>query len=75
MPALRRENEITSSFIARRRGKIRCAAYDAAIAEVIFYVFAADVRRWLGKDNSSTASGLAHLKGLFAVVVTGLEEG
>ncbi len=58
---------------ARRRGTIRCESSDAAIAQVIFYVFAADVRRWLGQKNRSVASGLAHLRSLVTVVLTGLE--
>jgi AcrR family transcriptional regulator len=58
---------------ARLRGTIRCESSDAAIAQVIFYVFAADVRRWLGQDNSPIAAGLAHLKKLLTVVLTGLQ--
>jgi len=58
---------------ARRRGSIRCESSDAAIAQVIFYVFAADVRRWLGQKNGSIASGLGHLRSLLTVVLTGLE--
>lgn len=57
---------------ARRRGVVRCASNDASIAEVIFYVFAADVRRWLGQDNSPIAKGLDHLRDLLSVVLTGL---
>jgi len=58
---------------ARRRGSIRCESSDAAIAQVIFYVFAADVRRWLGQEKRSIASGLGHLRSLLTVVLTGLE--
>lgn len=58
---------------ARKRNAIRCASSDADIAEVIFYVFAADVRRWLGQEKTSIAAGLQHLRTLLAVVLTGLE--
>lgn len=55
---------------ARRRGMVRSASSDSAIAEVIFSIFAADVRRWLGEDDASIASGLAHLRTLLTVVTS-----
>jgi hypothetical protein len=58
---------------ARQYGAVKCTSSDASIAEVIFYVFAADVRRWLGQEDGSVASGLAHLRALLLVVLTGLE--
>src|SRR5271170_3895791 len=57
---------------ARTRGVISSASSDACIAEVIFYLFAADVRRWLGQERSSISDGLDHLGGLFTVVLVGL---
>jgi hypothetical protein len=57
---------------ARKRGFIKSASSDACIAEVIFYLFAADVRRWLGQERSPIADGLDHLGGLFTVVLAGL---
>jgi AcrR family transcriptional regulator len=57
---------------ARRRGKVRCASSDVAIADVIFYIFAADVRRWLGREKASIHSGLEHLRTLLTVVLGGL---
>jgi AcrR family transcriptional regulator len=57
---------------ARRRGSIHSTSPDSAIAEVIFYVFAADVRRWLGQEQASIVSGLEHLRTLLTVVLSGL---
>jgi AcrR family transcriptional regulator len=56
----------------RKRGVISSASSDACIAEAIFYLFAADVRRWLGQEPSSIADGLEHLGRLFTVVLVGL---
>jgi AcrR family transcriptional regulator len=58
---------------ARRRGAVKCESTNATIAEVIFYVFAADVRRWLGQETGSIASGVSHLRTLLSVILTGLE--
>jgi AcrR family transcriptional regulator len=57
---------------ARRRGTVKCTSSDARIAEVIFYVFAADVRRWLGQEDGTVASGIAHLRSLLEVVLSGV---
>jgi AcrR family transcriptional regulator len=56
----------------RERGGMSSASSDECIAEAIFYLFAADVRRWLGQERSSIADGLHHLGALFSVLLTGL---
>jgi AcrR family transcriptional regulator len=58
---------------ARKQNAVRCASSDADIAEVIFYVFAADVRRWLGQEKTSIAVGLQHLRTLLTIVMAGLD--
>jgi AcrR family transcriptional regulator len=57
---------------ARKRGTVSTASSDSVIAEVIFYIFAADVRRWLGQEKASITSGLEHLRTLLKVVLGGL---
>ena len=60
---------------ARERGAIKKEANDSHIAEVVFYVFAADVRRWLGQDESSTTAGVEHLRTLLEIILVGNENG
>ena len=60
---------------ARGRGQFASPARDDEIAQVIFYVFAAEVRRWLARDDVSADGGLAHFRRLLGVVVTGLRQG
>jgi AcrR family transcriptional regulator len=57
---------------ARKRGVISSVSSNARIAEAIFYIFAADVRRWLGEERGSIASGLDHLGDLLTVILVGL---
>ena len=59
---------------ARQRGTIQSSSEDSIIAEVIFYVFAADVRRWLGQSKASIATGLKHLRKLLTVVLEGNDQ-
>jgi AcrR family transcriptional regulator len=56
----------------RIRRVISSGSSDACIAEAVFYLFAADVRRWLGEERSSIADGLGHLSGLLTVLLVGL---
>jgi AcrR family transcriptional regulator len=57
---------------ARSRGRVNCSFSDENIAEAIFYIFAAGVRRWLGQEKSTIASGMDHLKTLLSIVLRGL---
>jgi len=58
---------------ARSSGRVNCIFSDEDVAEAIFYIFAADVRRWLGQEKSTITSGLNHLKTLLSVVLCGLQ--
>jgi AcrR family transcriptional regulator len=58
---------------ARTRGRVNCIFSDEDIAEAIFYIFAADVRRWLGQEKSTIRSGMDHLKTLLSIVLCGLQ--
>lgn len=57
---------------ARNKGEIKSPADDAVAAQIIFYVFAAEVRRWLSEEGASAEAGAEGLKRLLNVVVDGL---
>ena len=57
----------------RERGEVESASLDADIARLLFYVFAAEVRRWLGSANMSEDEGLHDLMRLIRIVFAGLE--
>ncbi len=58
---------------ARSRGMVKCSYSDENIAEALFYIFAADVRRWLGQEKATITSGLDHLQTLLSIVLCGLQ--
>ncbi|HKP77544.1 MAG TPA: hypothetical protein VJU34_00290 [Phenylobacterium sp.] len=49
------------------------ASTDADVARLLFYVFAAEVRRWLGSDSTSEDEGLHDLMGLVRIAFAGLK--
>ncbi|NPD66556.1 TetR/AcrR family transcriptional regulator [Lichenicola cladoniae] len=57
---------------ARKRGEINSVAGDAMAAQIIFYIFAAEVRRWLGEEEVSAEAGAEGLERLLKVVIDGL---
>jgi AcrR family transcriptional regulator len=60
---------------ARQRGAVTSAVDDAVIAQAIFYLFAAEVRRWLGSKETSVDHGLAQLRTLFLLLIDGIGPG
>lgn len=57
---------------ARESGQIAPPASDSVTARVIFYVFATEVRRWLGEEYVPPEQGVRKLRELLEVVVVGL---
>ena len=57
---------------ARRAGEITTTERSDVIAEVVFFVFAAQVRKWLGGASPKPEAGLARLRDLLTVVLNGL---
>jgi AcrR family transcriptional regulator len=60
---------------ARRAGAITTGERSEVIAEVVFFVFAAQVRKWLSGSSPRPEAGLARLRDLLTVVLNGLEPG
>ena len=60
---------------ASARGDIRPSQSTETVADVIFFVFAAEVRRWLGSGREGPEQGVRHLARLLDVVISGLAPG
>jgi AcrR family transcriptional regulator len=56
---------------AKRTGTIRTTAPTDVVAEVVFFVFAAQVRKWLGGSSHTPEAGLSRLRDLLGVVIGG----
>jgi AcrR family transcriptional regulator len=57
---------------AKRAGAIGTTPPTDVVAEVVFFVFAAQVRKWLGGSSQTPQAGLSRLRNLLAVVIGGL---
>lgn len=53
-------------------GRLTTADPPQSIAEMIFGLYQADLRRWLGEPNPEAADGLARLRGTLEILVRGL---
>lgn len=60
---------------AKARGIVDSSQATEAIAEVLFFVFAAQVRRWLGGERITPEAGVQRLRALLNVVDQGLAPG
>jgi AcrR family transcriptional regulator len=73
--AIRASNVTRISAIIDREkadNKIANTHETAKIAEVIFFVFAAEVRQWLAQETKSAEEGVRRLSQLLAIVVDGV---
>ena len=60
---------------ARKRRALRSSAKDRAIAQLMFGVYQAEIRRWLTGAHPKPAGGLARLRAMLRIVVEGLRPG
>jgi len=60
---------------ARKRRALRSSAKDRAIAQLMFGVYQAEIRRWLTGAHPKPARGLARLRAMLRIVVEGLRPG
>jgi hypothetical protein len=60
---------------ARKRRALRSSAKDRAIAQLMFGVYQAEIRRWLTGAHPNPAGGLARLRAMLHIVVEGLRPG
>jgi AcrR family transcriptional regulator len=60
---------------AKRRRQLRSTEKDRAIAQLIFGVYQAEIRRWLTGKSPKPAAGLARLRSMLRIVVDGLRPG
>jgi AcrR family transcriptional regulator len=60
---------------ARKKRQLRSTAKDRAIAQLIFGVYQAEIRRWLTGKNPKPSAGLARLRAMLRIVVEGLKPG
>ncbi len=58
---------------ARRRGTIRSRETDTTVAQFLFGVFQAEIRRWLSGKNPKPAIGLRGLERMMRIAADGLE--
>jgi AcrR family transcriptional regulator len=57
---------------ARKRRALRSSAKDRAIAQLMFGVYQAEIRRWLTGARPKPAAGLARLRAMLRIVIEGL---
>jgi len=60
---------------ARKTRQLRASAKDRAIAQLIFGVYQAEIRRWLTGKHPKPAAGLSRLRGMLRIVIEGLKPG
>jgi AcrR family transcriptional regulator len=60
---------------AKKRRALRSTTKDRAIAQLMFGVYQAEIRRWLSGTNPKPTSGLARLRAMLRIVVEGLKPG
>jgi AcrR family transcriptional regulator len=60
---------------ARTQRRLRSRAKDRDVAQLIFGVYQAEIRRWLAGRNPQPAAGLARLRTMLRIVVEGLRPG
>lgn len=60
---------------ARKNRQLRASAKDRAIAQLIFGVYQAEIRRWLTGKHPKPAAGLMRLRAMLRIVVEGLKPG
>lgn len=62
---------LVESAIAR--GELRPSQPPVVVADVLFFIFAAEVRRWLAAETDGPERGVQQLSRLFDVVIAGLQ--
>jgi AcrR family transcriptional regulator len=60
---------------ARKRRALRSNAKDRAIAQLMFGVYQAEIRRWLTGAHPKPSSGLARLRAMLRIIIEGLKPG
>jgi AcrR family transcriptional regulator len=60
---------------AKKRRALRSTTKDRAIAQLMFGVYQAEIRRWLSGTNPKPTAGLARLRAMLRIVVEGLKPG
>lgn len=57
---------------AKQSGEIAATLDDAVVAQMIFFLVAADLRRWLGDEDSTPENGVQYLRKMLEILFTGL---
>lgn len=57
---------------AKHSGLINTASADSTIAQMIFYLFAAELRRWLSIEKATPETGVLALRSMLNTLITGL---
>ena len=60
---------------AKKRRTLRSSATDRAIAQLMFGVYQAEIRRWLTGAHPKPAAGLGRLRAMLRIVIEGLKPG
>jgi AcrR family transcriptional regulator len=60
---------------AKKRRRLRTTAKDRAVAQLIFGVYQAEIRRWLTGKHPNPAAGLTRLRAMLRIVIDGLRPG
>jgi AcrR family transcriptional regulator len=60
---------------ARKRRALRSSAKDRAIAQLMFGVYQAEIRRWLTGAHPKPSAGLARLRAMLRIMIEGLKPG
>jgi AcrR family transcriptional regulator len=60
---------------ARKKRQLRASAKDRVIAQLIFGVYQAEIRRWLTGEHPKPSTGLTRLRMMLRIVVEGLNPG
>jgi hypothetical protein len=60
---------------AKKKRQLRSTEKDRAIAQLIFGVYQAEIRRWLTGKSPKPSIGLARLRAMLRIVIEGLKPG
>ena len=60
---------------ARKKRQLRASAKDRVIAQLIFGVYQAEIRRWLTGKHPKPSTGLTRLRMMLRIVIEGLNPG
>src|SRR5262245_7497264 len=60
---------------AKKSRQLRTTAKDRAVAQLIFGVYQAEIRRWLTGKHPNPTTGLSRLRAMLRIVIDGLKPG